>query len=1115
MNTQRVIVTGLLALVAAGLCEIQAAAQVISWSNTNGGNFTTGANWTGGVVPTTVQTAGFTSVGFYTVTFATSVATNGLTTNDTAVTFAMGGHTYSVFNVTLQGDTTLQVNNGTILASGNIAIGTGTPANLGIQDGGRFIAGNVSVGTASGAEGNIGVSSGGRFESSGFTSFGGTSAEGNLSVANGGVAVLGGTTHVGQSGASLLNIAGTLESSGAMFLGTNAAATGQILISFPSGNWTHRDGAIITGNGVGTININAGSMNVQGAGADVSINSGDALNVNGGVLNVSGAGQGNGITIANAGIMSVLGGSVNIGSTGTGSGLTVQSGGTVSLGNGGSITTTNFTRQGTFTLNGGTFTVDGGVFDNNASAFNIGTFGNASFVLQNGATTTGVTSVAVGNTAASNIRRFEILSGSTLTTTATSFVGSSGGGLMRVSGAGSTWNASNIITIGDGGSLGNGTLIVENGGNVTTNGNILQTGTGGTAGTLTVQSGGTVTAGNVNLGAVAGPTSTATVSGSGSILNASNLFVGGTSASDGGTTTLTLGAGSTTNVTTLTRIRAPGTLNLAGGTLNTFNLTRTGGFNFTDGTLRMTGGSFAWNSTNLDLVGGGVGQNPHLIFEGNTTSSGISNLNVGSNSQEGTVTIGAGATLGTTGVTINQRGTLNLEGGTLGLATFTKTGTFNWNSGTMRFNSGANLNDGTLTAMLGTAHSLGNGKTISSLGTLTSSAALTLDGGAVTGATTLNNDATLTLNQGSVTANTFNNNAGRIVQLNGTTSLTGTTAINNSGTLRMNSQTASLSGGGLSNNASGTISGTGQINNSLTNNGTVRVTGSEHLLFTGSGNLNVMNMNLAGGTLEFTQTLFNRDGAAITGRGTLITSSATPGGLGLTNEGLMSFSAGTTDVYGDVDNDSDGRIVTGGAGITTFFDDVVHNGLEIRTFGGSRTVFFGNQSGAGAFTGTGVVEYAGDLRPGNSPANVTYEGDVFFNSSAGLFIELGGLTPGTQYDRLTVAGLVTVDGLLDVATIGGFVPTAGNQFIIIDNGGTDAVQGTFSGLAEGAQFLSHGHLYQITYQGGTGNDVVLTAVPEPLTLALFGMAAAGAGGGWYWRRQRRLLADASADGATA
>ena len=43
--------------------------------------------------------------------------------------------------------------------------------------------------------------------------------------------------------------------------------------------------------------------------------------------------------------------------------------------------------------------------------------------------------------------------------------------------------------------------------------------------------------------------------------------------------------------------------------------------------------------------------------------------------------------------------------------------------------------------------------------------------------------------------------------------------------------------------------------------------------------------------------------------------------------------------------------------------------------------------------------------------------------------------------------------------------------------------------------------FTITYVGGTGNDIELTAVPESATLTLLAMAAASAGG--YIRRRRR------------
>ncbi len=201
-----------------------------------------------------------------------------------------------------------------------------------------------------------------------------------------------------------------------------------------------------------------------------------------------------------------------------------------------------------------------------------------------------------------------------------------------------------------------------------------------------------------------------------------------------------------------------------------------------------------------------------------------------------------------------------------------------------------------------------------------------------------------------------------------------------------------------------------------------------------------------------------------------------------------------------VQNQAGASIITGGAGITTFYDDVVHNGAEIRTNAGARTVFFGAQSGAGAFTGLGTVEYNGDARPGNSPALVYYEGDVEFSFTSRLHIELGGQFPGSGYDQLSVFGNVYLAGRL-IVSLDHFTPDFGDVFRIIDNRGVNPVMGTFQGLPEGSTFLVNGVEMQITYMGGTGNDVelTLTAIPEPGTFLLLGASGLAYG---LWRRYR-------------
>ena len=85
-------------------------------------------------------------------------------------------------------------------------------------------------------------------------------------------------------------------------------------------------------------------------------------------------------------------------------------------------------------------------------------------------------------------------------------------------------------------------------------------------------------------------------------------------------------------------------------------------------------------------------------------------------------------------------------------------------------------------------------------------------------------------------------------------------------------------------------------------------------------------------------------------------------------------------------------------------------------------------------------------------------------------------TPGTDYGQLVVNGDVALNGSLAVQLINGFVPTTDQQFLVIDNRGSNAITGTFIGLPEETVFTVGVRLFQISYVGGNGNDVTLTDV---------------------------------------
>ena len=123
----------------------------------------------------------------------------------------------------------------------------------------------------------------------------------------------------------------------------------------------------------------------------------------------------------------------------------------------------------------------------------------------------------------------------------------------------------------------------------------------------------------------------------------------------------------------------------------------------------------------------------------------------------------------------------------------------------------------------------------------------------------------------------------------------------------------------------------------------------------------------------------------------------------------------------------------------------------------------------------GEIWVVGTLAPGDSLGTLT-TGDATLFEGAHLAIEIGGKSAGS-YDQLAVHGSVDLRiPKLDATLTNGFAPTVGASFTIIDNDGKDAVNGTFLDLDEGATFDVDGTTFAISYHGGDGNDVTLTAV---------------------------------------
>ncbi len=125
--------------------------------------------------------------------------------------------------------------------------------------------------------------------------------------------------------------------------------------------------------------------------------------------------------------------------------------------------------------------------------------------------------------------------------------------------------------------------------------------------------------------------------------------------------------------------------------------------------------------------------------------------------------------------------------------------------------------------------------------------------------------------------------------------------------------------------------------------------------------------------------------------------------------------------------------------------------------------------------GVGTVEglsVSGTVAPGNSPGTITVVQSFDLNTDGTYEAEL---LNASSYDQIK-AGSVSLLGTLHVSLVSGWSIKQGDTFTIVDNTGTLPVGGTFAALPEGAELTVNGLTFKISYVGGDGNDVVLTAL---------------------------------------
>jgi autotransporter-associated beta strand protein len=261
---------------------------------------------------------------------------------------------------------------------------------------------------------------------------------------------------------------------------------------------------------------------------------------------------------------------------------------------------------------------------------------------------------------------------------------------------------------------------------------------------------------------------------------------------------------------------------------------------------------------------------------------------------------------------------------------------------------------------------------------------------------------------------------------------------------------------------------------------------------TGSGNHTISSKVALGANQTWTVTTSGQ---------TLTASNQISGG----SNGLTKAGAGTL-TFSDVNTYTGDTIIKGGtlkldgsgslASNNIIVGDTGSSGaiLDVTTKTGGFLVSSGKTvSGIGTINGNTTIQSGAFLSPGNSPGVLSNLGNIALETGSNFNIELNGATPATEYDQLSVAGGVSLAGLLNVTV--GYTPALNTLFFILLNDSTDAINGTFSNASvNGNTYVFGGQDFQISYFGdyGTnsftgGNDVVLMAVPEPGAALLGGL----------------------------
>jgi T5SS/PEP-CTERM-associated repeat protein len=483
-----------IALAAFALPAPFAMAATVTWTGANGGNWTTGTNWSTSSAPGSADTAVVnsgaadgpiisSSAGTVTNTEIGTTATNGIFSIQAggSLTDANG---YLGLNAGSIGTATVSGTGATWTNTGSLFVGNSGDGMLTISNGATVTSVAVRIGEFTGSIGTVTITGAGSTWSTG---------SGNLEV--------------GQSGNGLLTIGtGATVSAVTGYIAAFAGSIGTAVVSGTGAVWTN-SASLYVGNSYG---------GAGGIGYLTISNGGAVSDVNAYIAGTGGTSIGTGTVTVTDGAWTNTG-TIEVGYFGFGS-LTIGTGGTVSDANG--IIGVNTISIGTAVVSGtgATWTNNGYLYVGYGSQgmLTIGTGGTVTDQIGAiGWVTGGIGTATVSGTDA------------TWTNSGNFIVGANGYGMLTIGTGGTVSDMTGYIAAATG-SI--GTAVVSGTGAAWTNSGGMKVGQYGT-GTLTIQNGGLVAigtggSGDLNDGTYAGVSGTVNVTADGTMTIGGNTHIG-------------------------------------------------------------------------------------------------------------------------------------------------------------------------------------------------------------------------------------------------------------------------------------------------------------------------------------------------------------------------------------------------------------------------------------------------------------------------------------------------------------------------------------------------------------------------------------------------------------